>query len=127
MVTAEDVLTSSGRHPERMDWVSPAVQQNALETAKRVSALLLLFGANRILTSGFRDPDSNKRLSNAAPYSRHMYGQAVDIEDTNGALKDFVIAHADALANCGLWDEPHHLTPTWLHVQTVPLAGGSRK
>lgn len=126
MITVEDVLTSCGKYPERLRWVSPAIEQNAAETAKRVSALLLLFGESRTLTSGFRDPATNARTPGAAKHSRHLTGQAADIEDMRGDLKKWCAAHPDALANCGLWCEPLHMTPTWLHVQTVPGPGGQR-
>lgn len=126
MITPEDVLTSSGRHPERLPWVSPAVEQNAAVTARCVSALLLLFGQSRRLTSGFRDIDSNRKLKNASPWSKHLTGQAADIDDLHGDLKKWVAAHPDAVANCGLWCEPLHMTPTWLHVQTTPVPGGKR-
>lgn len=126
MITTEDVLTTCGRHPERMRWVSPAIEQNAAETAKRVSALLLLFGESRKLTSGFRDPETNRKTKGAAPTSRHLTGQAADIEDTDGGLKKWAAAHQDALEHCNLWCEPLHMTGTWLHVQTVPGPGGER-
>lgn len=126
MLTTEDVLTSSGKHPERMAWVSPAVEQNADRLAVKINALLLLFGETRRLSSGFRDMLSNKALPNASPFSRHMTGEAADIEDTNGTLGKWALAHPDALANVGLWCEPLRLTPTWLHVQTVPVPGGAR-
>jgi hypothetical protein len=126
VITVEDVLTTCGKHPERMRWVSPAIEQNAAETAKRVSALLLLFGESRTLTSGFRDPETNRKTKGSAPNSRHLTGQAADIDDWKGDLKAWALKNPDAVANCGLWCEPLHLTATWLHVQTVPGPGGLR-
>lgn len=126
MLTAEDVLTTCGKHPERLDWVSPAIERNAKVLATRISALLLLFGAARKLTSGFRDVASNRKLKNASPYSKHLTAEAGDIDDLNGALKAWVLKNPDALSNVGLWCEPLHMTPTWLHVQTTPVPGGQR-
>lgn len=126
MITAEDILTTCGKHPERMDWVSPAVEQNAKTLATRVSALLLLFGFNRKLTSGFRDVASNRKLKNASPFSKHLTGEAADIDDLSGSLKAWVLKNPDAVANVGLWCEPLHMTPTWLHVQMVPVPSGQR-
>lgn len=126
MITADDILTTCGKYPERLDWVSPAVERNAKVTAMRVSALLLLFASRRTLTSGFRDVASNRKLKNASSHSKHLTGEAADIEDLRGDLKAWVLKNPDALANCGLWCEPLHLTPTWLHVQTTPVPSGER-
>lgn len=126
MITAGDILTTSGRHPERLAWVSPAVEANAGILAAKVDALLVMFGESRKVTSGFRDMLSNKALKNASPYSRHQTGEAADLEDTMGRLKAWCLAHPDALQVVGLWCEPAHLTPTWLHVQSTPVPGGAR-
>lgn len=125
MITASDVLTTCGKHNERLRWVSDAVQENAIETARKVSAMMLMFGSSRTLTSGFRDPESNKS-ANGAPHSRHMYGQAADIEDGNGDLKRWAKNNRNAFDSIGLWCEPLHMTPTWLHVQTVPTPNKER-
>lgn len=125
MITAEDILTTCGEHPERMEWVSPAVEKNAVVTAARVTALLVAFGHSRKLNSGFRDLESNKEAG-GADYSRHMYGMAADIEDDDGALKKWVWRNANQITAIGLWCEPLSMTPTWLHVQTVPTPSGVR-
>lgn len=125
MITTDDVLTTCGEHPGRMDWVSPAVERNAAETARRVNILLGLFGQSRPLSSGFRDLDTN-RNEGGADYSRHMYGMAADLVDKDGALKRWVKNHPEALVTADLWCEPFSLTPTWLHVQSVPVPSGAR-
>lgn len=128
MITADDILTTSGRHPERAAWVSPAVEANAAVLAAKVDALLTIFGESRKVVSGFRDMLSNRALRKrgADPYSRHQTGEAADLEDTMGRLKAWCLAHPDALQTVGLWCEPAHLTPTWLHVQSVPVPSGAR-
>jgi hypothetical protein len=126
VITAGDILTTSGRHPERLAWVSPAVEANAGVLAAKVDALLLLFGESRKVTGGFRDMLTNRRLKNASPYSRHQTGEAVDLEDTMGRLKAWAKTHPEAFEQVGLWCEPFHLTPTWLHVQSTPVPSGLR-
>lgn len=125
MLTTDDILTTCGKYPERMHWVSPAIRANAAVTAARVSALLVLFGESRPLTSGFRDPESNQQAGGAVR-SKHMLGQAADIEDADGKLKAFVKDNPDAVCDAGLWCEPLSMTSTWLHVQTVPNPQGKR-
>lgn len=126
MITTEDILTTSGKHPERMSWVSPAVEANAGILAARIDALLMLFGESRDLTSGFRDMLSNKALKNASPYSRHQTGEAADIEDTMGRLGKWLLAHPEALVQTGLWAEHPEATGTWAHVQSVQSPSGQR-
>jgi hypothetical protein len=48
-----------------------------------------------------------------------MYGMAADIIDKDGSLKRWAVANKDVFAQLLLWCEPLHLTPSWLHVQTV--------
>lgn len=126
MITVEDYFTTHGKHPDRIEWVSLAVEKNADVLVQRINALLLLSGYSRRLSGGFRDVDSNRKLKNASPYSRHLTGQAGDIEDFDGHLKDWAARHVDALTGFGLWCEPFHLTPSWLHVQTTPVPSGQR-
>lgn len=123
MITTDDILTTCGEHPDRVEWVSPAVEKNAAITASRVTALLTAFGQSRTLDSGFRDLETNKNTPGAADYSRHMYGMAADIEDADGKLKAFVRNNPRAVQDAGLWCEPLAKTPAWLHVQIVPIPG----
>ena len=123
MITTGDVLTTCGSHNERLDWVSPAVERNASETAAKVTLLLMKFGASRKLTSGFRDLDSNRR-SGGAPYSKHLYGQAADIEDKDGRLAQWITK--ELLTDFGLWMEDPAHTTGWVHVQVVPPLLGAR-
>jgi hypothetical protein len=126
MITLDDYLTTSGKHRDRLQWVSPAVQANAEVTVTRVNALFLACGFSRKVSGGFRDMLTNKATRGADAYSRHQTGEACDLEDWDGRLKEWARKNADALANIGLWCEPLHMTPTWLHVQTTPVPGGQR-
>lgn len=126
MITVDDILTSSGRHADRIEWVSPKVASNAKDLAARVNKLMLLAGVKRTITSGFRDVDSNKKLKNASPYSRHLTGQAADIEDAGGTLGAWALQHEAELAQCGLYVEHPMATKTWVHVQVTAPPSGKR-
>ena len=126
MITLDDYISTHGKHRERGRWVSPAVEENAEALVSRINAMFLVWGFSRRLSGGFRDVDTNRKLRNASPYSRHITGQAADIEDHDGSLKAWALKHQDAIANVGLWCEPLHMTPTWLHVQTTPVPSGLR-
>ncbi len=126
MITLDDYLTTSGRHPERMRWVSPAVEQNAEELIRRVNALLTLFGQSRKVSGGFRDMLSNKSTPGASPFSRHQTGEAVDLQDATGDLDKWCLAHPESLEKFGLWAEPSSMTVGWTHLQTVAVPSGLR-
>lgn len=78
------------------------------------------------INSGWRPPLINANVKGAAPRSKHMTGQACDLYDPEGDLDDWCMAHADKLAEIGLWQEHPSATKGWLHVQTVPPRSGNR-
>lgn len=121
-LTASDILTSSGRHSQRLDWVSPAVERNAHNLAPLVTAVLLAFGETRRVNSGFRDVRSNAKVG-GAPMSFHIFGQAVDLEDTMGKLGVWLLKNEKTLATYGLWAEHPDCTVTWAHLQSEPYQG----
>lgn len=117
LYTGLDVLTTCGRHTERLRFVTPEIAHNADEMAERLNALLMLFGEYRELTSGFRDPKSNADQG-GAPGSWHMLALAGDLADKGRGVERF-IADEHALEACGLWAEsPDEKTRT--HVQCRP-------
>ncbi len=127
MITVDDYLSTHGRHMDRLEWVSPAVERNAKILVRNVNALLLLSGFSGVRVSGgFRDMLSNRSVKGASPFSRHMTGEALDLADLHREIGKWALAHPEALVTCGLWAEPLSLTPTWLHVQTTPVPGGLR-
>jgi hypothetical protein len=124
VLTVDDYATSSGKFKDRIDWLSPAIERNAKELLRRVNALLVQFGESRAISSGLRTVDANRELKNASPYSRHMTGEAVDLEDPKGSLKRWL--NAPLLAKFDLYAEDFAETPTWLHLQTTKTKSGKR-
>ncbi len=120
---ADDVLSSSGNHPERVRLADALVISNAKETARRVSMLLTSFSSSskehyeRRVRSGFRDVESN-RIAGGAKNSAHLWGMAVDLEDVDRKLSQWCLQNIDLLKHFQLWIENPSKTPTWLHVQT---------
>ena len=79
------------------------------------------------VSSGWRPAVINEHTAGAAPNSKHITGQAVDIYDPEGALDEWCLDHADTdLAIVGLWLEHPAATKGWCHVQTVPPASKRR-
>ena len=62
--------------------------------------------------------------------SRHLTGQAIDIDDTDdGPLWAWTLARLAYVARIGFWiEDPRwtHGNGSWLHFQTVPPASGRR-
>lgn len=129
-MTQQDVLDSSGRFPKRARLADDHVRANATETARRVTMLLTSFASvakenhERRVTSGFRDTASNAKAK-GKPHSAHLFGMAVDVEDSDGKLKKFCEDNEDLLQHFALWMERGSFTPTWCHLQIRPVASGS--
>lgn len=58
---------------------------------------------NFTINSGYRSPKKNARVSGAARNSRHMYGDAADVNTTSKPMWDKMIQAARTL---GMWTEP---------------------
>lgn len=136
-ITVADILTSSGKFPMRpVDHPPPAEHiENAKQLAQRVTALLAMFGHTRRVTSGYRPAAVNAATPGAAKKSNHIICAAADLEDHNGMLGEFCMAHLDYLADVGLWLE--HPVDTfvrnkdgsfarWCHLQIFPPRSKSR-
>lgn len=52
--------------------------------------------------------------------SKHLYGQAIDIADPDGKLKEWCKANEAFLLSIGLWMEHYDDTIGWAHFQIVP-------
>ena len=108
------------------------IQKNALETVRRVNALLGRLEADRVflelhlngtmVSSGWRPPSYNRTVRGAAAKSKHMTGEACDLYDPDGLIDDWCWEHQNALALIDLYMEHPLATKGWCHVQTCPPA-----
>ena len=127
-ITVEDYLGQHGAGHD--DELTDEMRADAQLLCDRVNAMLDEFGEDRGLRSGWRPKSINDKIKNAARGSKHITCQAVDVEDNNGELKDWVLQRADdgsypVLEKYELWAEYGGATPSWLHCQIIPP--GSRK
>ena len=76
---------------------------------------------------GFRPAGANAKLPNAAPRSKHMAGQAVDLYDPEGILDEWLNSEGgrDARRDLGLWQEHPSSTKGWCHLQSIPPRSGA--
>lgn len=101
----------------------------------RVAVILAKFGQVRPVTSGYRSMADHLRIyaekgitdKNKIPLkSKHLFGQALDIADSDGKLKEFLKNNVSLLEENGLWCEDFSYTKTWVHFQIVAPASGKR-
>lgn len=78
------------------------------------------------INSGFRSPQDQARINPGVKNSKHMSGQAADIADPDGALKEILKLRPHLLEDAGLWCESFDYTKTWVHAQSVPPRSGKR-
>ena len=109
-----------GRDKEYPDDLTTELRINAQETVIRVNTLLGYFGESREIMSGWRPPAVNAATKGAAPKSKHMTCQAVDLRDDEGDLDEWCLAHPEILEKIGLWQEHPSATKSWAHLQSVP-------
>jgi hypothetical protein len=123
-----------GRDVEFKSQLTPTIQVAAADTIRRANKLLEMFYAanpnavRRDANSGWRPAAVNKKTSGASPTSWHMFGKAVDIDDDDEDLDEWLMTEAGqkALVECELWMEHPRDTPRWTHVQTVAPRSGRR-
>lgn len=126
MITLADYFM--GRDAEYPLAMSPQIEHNAEITVQLANALLARFGQWRKVNSGWRPPQVNASTQNAAPNSKHMTAQAIDLADPDGDLDDWLMSDPGqrALEEIGLWMEHPASTKSWTHLQTVPPRSGRR-
>ena len=101
------------------------IKTNAAIICEKANHLLDSFGKDRGLRSGWRPTAINSSVC-GAPHSKHMTGQAIDIEDNDGALDEFCQKNVPLLESLGLWLEDDAATFGWCHIQCIPPRSGHR-
>jgi hypothetical protein len=124
-------LTTQEYLDKHAAWAEPGeltneIRGNAARTVAAGINLLAAFGKQRALRSGWRPKAFNARLVNAAGKSLHMTGEAIDLEDEDGELREFCMANLSVLESLGLYMEHPGSTKGWCHVQIVSPKSGKR-
>lgn len=113
-----------GRDKTHPSDLTPEVRSNAIDLLQRVNALMSLFGYTRKVNSGWRPKTVQMEINPRAPNSGHITGQAIDLEDKDGTLKEWCVFHQDQLERFKLYMEHPESTPTWVHLQSVAPKSG---
>jgi hypothetical protein len=112
--------------------LTPEIMRNAGLTVAKANSLLAVLEAEGVgleehprtkslVSSGWRSPQINGQVKGAAPKSKHMTGQAIDIYDPEGEIDDYLMTDAGQrmLVSLALWMEHPSATKGWTHIQTV--------
>ena len=137
MITLIDYFM--GRREQYPAAISPEIERQSMLTVELASKLLTQarsYGVSldlnpktgNLIASGWRPPAYNATVAGAAPNSKHMTGQAIDVYDPDGDLDDWLMTGEGqmALTALGLWMEHPAATKGWAHLQTVPPRSGRR-
>lgn len=119
-----------GRDVAYKSQLTSEIKSNAAEVIRKVNLLLQRSALDDRETigdanSGWRPPAVNAAIGGATK-SKHMTGQAIDVEDNDKALQRWCMANLNVLEEIGLWMEHPRDTPTWCHLQSVPPKSGKR-
>jgi hypothetical protein len=125
-LTIEDYFAKMSR----AEAPSQEVRDNALELLAKVNALLaeipLEEAQSPRVNSGWRTVGHNAITPGAAPNSKHVTGQAIDLADPDGVLDEYLFARPQRLVDHGLYLEHPLATKSWCHLQSVPPRSGTR-
>lgn len=116
-----------GRDKLYPEALTPDIEAAASALLERVNSLLVVFGEERTVNSGWRPPQVNASTPNAALKSKHMTGHAIDLADPDGDLDDWCSENdGSRLIQYGLYMEHPAATKGWCHLQNLPPKSGKR-
>lgn len=118
-LTVLDVLTSSGKYPERATHpeATQDVKNNIEDLLSKLNPFLSELGLTKpAISSGFRPSTINEGLPNSAKKSLHMIGCACDLVDIDGKIDALVTSRDDLKKKYGLWQEDPASTKSWCHL-----------
>jgi hypothetical protein len=105
---------------------SPEVEKNLAILLDRMNSVRSAYGKPMIITSGLRSEADQARINPSASKSKHLTGQACDVQDTDGKLAEWIKANMKLMEAIGLWFEDFDHTHGWCHCQIVPPKSGKR-
>lgn len=137
MITLADYWM--GRDRAYATALTPQIERNAATMVELANKLLVLAKTGgvsldmhptnkSVVSSGWRPPVVNAGTPNAAPNSKHMTGQAIDLYDPDGDLDDWLMSAQGqkVMTDLGLWHEHPSATKGWAHLQSLPPRSGRR-
>lgn len=106
--------------------VSELVESNLEDHLRRMNLVRTAYNHPMTVNSGLRSDADQARINPDAPKSNHLVGNACDIADPDGKVREWVLANLPLMKSIGLWFEDFRWTPGWVHFQRVPPTSGHR-
>jgi len=106
--------------------ITPEIADNLKTLQSKMEQVRDAYGKPMIVTSGLRSQADQQRINPKAPKSKHLIGAAVDIQDKDGKLAEWVKDNMSLMEEIGLWFEDFGHTVGWVHFQSLPPASGKR-
>lgn len=104
---------------------TPEIDSNLQILLERVNKIRVLWDKPMTITSGLRSQADQQRINPAAPKSKHLLGQAVDIYDPDLSLTAWLKENgSNRLVDAQLWCEEGNRN--WVHFQCVSPRSGNR-
>ena len=107
---------------------TPEIDANLNTLLTKLNKVRSAYNTPMIVSSGLRDNAQQQALIAAgkskASKSKHLTGEAADILDKDGKLKDWINNNVELMETIGVWFEDFGYTKNWVHIQIVkPLSG----
>lgn len=115
-----------GRDVTHSDELTAEITAHAKELLDKVNIFLSHIGIKEAkISSGWR-PESINIAAHGAKSSKHLTGQAIDIIDVDGKVRNAILKNLDEAKGLGLFFEDFRWTSTWCHIQSVQPNSGKR-
>jgi uncharacterized protein YcbK (DUF882 family) len=134
MISMDELLSGNKLEDQPQE-----TQDNLKDLLEKMNKVRVAYGKPMTVSSGLRSIKHHLEIyaakgitdkSKIPMKSKHLYGLAVDIADTDGKLKEWVKANIELMEEIGFWFESFDATTTWVHFQNKPFgsykAGGTR-
>lgn len=130
MITLQEVLDGA-----KFDDLDKEIQSNIVTLLDKLNQVRKAYGKAMIVTSGLRTMKHHLEIyarkgitdkSKIPLKSKHLYGQAVDISDPDGKLKNWINANIKLIEQIDLYMEDFRYTPNWVHFQIIPPKSKNR-
>lgn len=125
MISMNEILMGRAK----LEDLDAEIQKNLNELLIRINKLRTAYGKPLKVNDGYRRPEDTPK--NGAAKSKHLLGQAIDLDDDDTAfLWKWVQSNLQLMKDIGLWMEDprytHGKIGTWMHFQIVAPASGKR-
>ena len=119
-----DPTTGDDRRTKYPNEYNSVVKANAEELLRRVEGLFNDLGIVAVrVSSGWR-PMAVNEAAGGSKGSCHLTGEAIDLVDTTGQLKQSILNKVELLEKHDLYMEDPSHTKSWAHLQTRKTKSG---